>query len=110
MYSLKYFISIGIDIKVHFLIIMGGKLIGIISEHVINSIIIFKIACFSWYNMYHKVFDWGLLCGVLDVYCCGSDIIVALQGFGHEAYSKAKIEHLNRLQLTELFNSSFCRQ
>ena len=41
MNPLEYFICICIDIKVHFLIIMSGKLIRIIGKHIIDSIIIF---------------------------------------------------------------------
>ncbi len=58
MNAFKNLISIRIDIKVHFFIIMCGQLDWIIAQHIVNNIVIFKICRFSWNDMDHEMLDW----------------------------------------------------
>lgn len=65
MYTLEYFIGIGIDIEVHFFVIVSRELIGIVSQHIVDNIIVFQIVSLPRYDMHHEVLDGRLLSGVL---------------------------------------------
>ncbi len=108
MNAFKNLISIRIDIKVHFFIIMCGQLDWIIAQHIVNNIVIFKICRFSWNDMDHKMLDWWFRGCILNVNCGWSDVVITLKRLCYESYCKTQIEYLDWLKLTELFNFSFC--
>lgn len=105
--ALEDFVGIGVYVEVHFLVVVGGELVGVVGEHVVDEVVVFEVACFSWNDMNHEVFDGGLWGGVLDVDGGGGHVVVAFEGLGHEPDRQAQVEHFHWFELTELFYSSF---
>lgn len=67
MDSFKDFVRIGVDVEVHFLVVMGAELSGVACQLIVYDVVVFQVPGLAGDNVYHEVANGRLAGCVLDV-------------------------------------------
>lgn len=95
--ALQDLVGVGIDVKVHFFIVLFHKFLRIELELFIDFIN-GLIAGFTRNNVHNHLLTLSIFCGILDMDDGTGAAIVALQGLGDEGYGERDIKDLNWLE------------